>query len=155
MFTFHVFKAWAAACCRLHHRSPKSFNVDVISSLYFLKSVLEGNLYFRLLETMWRILESEMICVAYGLVILITDNWRFRSFEIRRYRWSDGSILKNTMQVIKFNAFIYKWNFYKMPFVLCFSIDKWTKNMLNITCSQKRSIIQWMIYVLEFISLSL
>ena len=25
-------------------------------------------------------------CVSYGLVIFITDNWRFRIFEIRRYR---------------------------------------------------------------------
>ena len=25
-------------------------------------------------------------CVPYGLVIFITDNWRFRIFEIRKYR---------------------------------------------------------------------
>ena len=37
---------------RLHHRLPKSFNADAISSLHFLKSIREGNLYFGPLETM-------------------------------------------------------------------------------------------------------
>ena len=35
-----------------------------------------------------------------------------------------------------------KRNFYEMPFVVCFRIDKWTKSMLSITSSQQRSIIQ-------------
>ena len=93
-------------------------------------------------------------CVSNGLVIFITDNWGLRIFEIRRYRCSGGSILKVTMLVNKF-FFKYKSNFYEMPFVVCFRIDKWTNSMLSITSSQQRSIVQWTISIVEFISLSL
>ena len=61
MLTFHSFRALGSTYSRLHHRSPKSFNADAISSLYCLKSIREGNLYFGPLDTMQRILESEMI----------------------------------------------------------------------------------------------
>ena len=55
----------------------------------------------------------------------------------------------------KFSSFINKRNLYEMPFVVCFRIDKWMKGMLSITSSQQRSIIQSMISIIEFISLSL
>ena len=46
---------------RLHHRLPKSFKADAISSLHLLKSIWEGNLYFGPFETILRILESGII----------------------------------------------------------------------------------------------
>ena len=61
MLTFHSFRASGSTYSRLHHRLPKSFNADAISSLHFLKLIREGNLYFGPLETMYQILESEMI----------------------------------------------------------------------------------------------
>ena len=61
MLTFHSFRELGSTYSRLHYQLPKSFNADAISSLHFLKSILEGNLYFGPLETMQRILESEMI----------------------------------------------------------------------------------------------
>ena len=51
MLTFHSFTALGLTYSRLHHRLPKSFNADAISSLHVLKSTLEGNLYFEPLET--------------------------------------------------------------------------------------------------------
>ena len=51
-FTFHSFRALGSTYSRLHHRLPKSFNADAISSLHFFKSIREGNLYFGHLETM-------------------------------------------------------------------------------------------------------
>ena len=42
-----------------------------------------------------------------------------------------------------------------MPFVICFRIDKWTESMLSITSSQERSIVQLVIPIVEFISLSI
>ena len=50
MLTFHSFRGSGSTYSRLHHRLPKSFNADAISSLHFLKSIREGNLYFGPLE---------------------------------------------------------------------------------------------------------
>ena len=44
MFTFHSFTALGSTHSRLHHRLPKSFNAEAISSLHFFKSIREGNL---------------------------------------------------------------------------------------------------------------
>ena len=52
-------------------------------------------------------------------------------------------------------SFIYERNFYEMPFVIYFRIDKWTESMLSITYSQEYSIVQLMIPIVEFISLSI
>ena len=75
--------------------------------------------------------------------------------EISRYRRSYGSVLKDTRLVNKLNSFIYEKNFYEMPFVICFRIDKWTESMLSITSSQECSIVQLVIPIVEFISLSI
>ena len=72
----------------------------------------------------------------YGPVIFITNYRWFRILERSRYRRSDGSVLKDTRLVNKFNSFIYERNFYEMSFVICFRIDKWTDSMLSITSSQ-------------------
>ena len=45
-------------------------------------------------------------------------------------------------------------NFYEMPFVIYFRIDKWTESMLSITSSQECSIVQLVNPIVEFISLS-
>ena len=37
MLTFHSFRALGSTYSRLHHRLPKSFNADTISSLHFFK----------------------------------------------------------------------------------------------------------------------
>ena len=50
--TFHSFRESGSTYSRLHHRLPKSFNADAISSLHFWKSIRKGNLYFGPLETM-------------------------------------------------------------------------------------------------------
>ena len=42
-----------------------------------------------------------------------------------------------------------------MPFVIGFRIDKWTESMLSITSSQECSIVQLVIPIVEFISLSI
>ena len=42
-----------------------------------------------------------------------------------------------------------------MPFVICFRVDKWTESMLRITSSQECSIVQLVIPIVEFISLSM
>ena len=42
-----------------------------------------------------------------------------------------------------------------MPFVIYFRIDKWTESMLSITSSQEYSIVQLVIPIVEFISLSI
>ena len=42
-----------------------------------------------------------------------------------------------------------------MPFVICCKIDNWTESMLSITSSQECSIVQLVIPVVEFISLSI
>ena len=42
-----------------------------------------------------------------------------------------------------------------MPFMVCFRIDKWTKDMLSVTSSQQLSIIQRMISIVGCISLIL
>ena len=42
-----------------------------------------------------------------------------------------------------------------MSFVIYFRIDKWTESMLSITSSQECSIVQLMIPIVEFISLSI
>ena len=55
--------------------------------------------------------------VSNGLVIFITNYWWFRILEISRYRRSNGSVLKDTRLVNKFNSFIYERNFNEMPFV--------------------------------------
>ena len=88
---------------------------------------------------------------SYGLVIFITSYRWFRVLEISRYRRSNGSILKDTRKVNKFNSFIYERNFYEMPFVICFRIDKWTESMLSITSSQECSIVQLVIPILDFL----
>ena len=92
--------------------------------------------------------------VSYGLVIFITNYRWFRILEISRYRRSNGSVLKDTRLVNKFNSFIYERNFYEMSFVICFRIDKWTESMLSITSGQECSIVQLVIPIVEFISLS-
>ena len=89
--------------------------------------------------------------VFYGLVIFITNYRWFRILEINRYRRSSGSVLK----VNKFNSFIYERNFYEMPFVICFRIDKWTESMLSIRSNQECSVVQLVIPIVEFISLSI
>ena len=48
-----------------------------------------------------------------------------------------------------------KGTFYEMPLVIYFRIDKWTESMLSITSSQECSIVQLVIPILEFISLSI
>ena len=61
---FILFKALrepSSTPSRLHHGLPNSFNADAISSLHLSKLMKEGNLYFGLLETILRILESEII----------------------------------------------------------------------------------------------
>ena len=93
--------------------------------------------------------------VSNGLVIFITNYWWFRILEISRYRRSNRSVLKDTRQVNKFNSFIYERNFYEMSFVIYFRIDKWTESMLSITSSQECSIVQLVIPIVEFISLSI
>ena len=45
--------------------------------------------------------------------------------------------------------------FYEMSFVICLRIDKWMKSMLSITSSQECSIVQLVIPIVEFISLSI
>ena len=53
MLTFHSFRASGSTYSRLHHRLPKSFNADAISSLHFFKSIREGNLYiYRLYQNL-------------------------------------------------------------------------------------------------------
>ena len=42
-----------------------------------------------------------------------------------------------------------------MPFVIFFRIDKWAESMLGITSSQQCSIVQLVIPIVEFISLSI
>ena len=93
--------------------------------------------------------------VSNVLVIFITNYWWFRILEISRYRRSNGSVLKDTRQVNKFNSFIYERKFYEMPFLICFRIDKWTESMLSITSNQEWSIVQLVIPIVEFISLSI
>ena len=78
--------------------------------------------------------------VSYGRVIFITNYRWFRILEISRYRRSNGSVLKNTRLVNKFNSFIYERNVFEMPFVICFRIDKWTESVLSITRVQHRTI---------------
>ena len=68
---------------------------------------------------------------------------------------SNGSVLKDTRLVNKFNSFMYKRIFYEMPFIICFRIDKWTESMLGITSSQECSIVQFEVPIVEFISLSI
>ena len=80
--------------------------------------------------------------VSYGLVIFITNYWWFRILEISRYRRSNGSVLK-------------EGNFYEIPFVVCFRIDKWTESVLSITSNQECSLVQLVIPIVEFISLSI
>ena len=92
--------------------------------------------------------------VSYGLIILITNNRWFRILEINMYRRSNGYVLKDTREVNKFNSFIYERNFYEMPFVICFRIDKWTESMLSISSGQECCIVQLVIPIVEFISLS-
>ena len=55
--------------------------------------------------------------VSYGLVIFITNHRCFILLEISKYRWSNGSVFKDTRKVNKFNSFIYESTFYEMPFV--------------------------------------
>ena len=93
--------------------------------------------------------------VSNGLVIFITNYWWFRILEISRYRRSNGSVLKDTRLVNKFNSFIYEMNFYEMPFVIYFRIDKWPESMLSITSNKECSIVQLVIPIVECISLSI
>ena len=58
---FHSLRALSSTPSRLHHRLPKSFNADAISSLHLSKLMKEGNLYFGPVETILWILESEII----------------------------------------------------------------------------------------------
>ena len=48
-----------------------------------------------------------------------------------------------------------KGTFYEMSFVICFRIDKWPESMLSITFSQECSIVQLVIPIVGFISLSI
>ena len=94
--------------------------------------------------------------VSNGLVIFITNYWWFRILEISRYRRSNGSSLKILGKSINsIPLFIYERNFYELPFVIYFRIDKWTESMLSITSSQECSIVQLVIPIVEFISLSI
>ena len=63
ILSFHSFIALHLTLSRLHHRLPKSFKADAISSLHLLKSIWEGNLYFGPFETILRILESGIIFI--------------------------------------------------------------------------------------------
>ena len=94
-------------------------------------------------------------CLSFYFVIFITNYWWFRILEVSRYRRSNGSVLKDTRQINKFNSFIYEGNFYEMSFVICFRIDKRTESMLSITSSHECSIVQLVIPIVEFISLSI
>ena len=53
ILSFHSFIALHSTLSRLHHRLPKSFKADAISSLHLLKSIWEGNLYFGPFETIF------------------------------------------------------------------------------------------------------
>ena len=68
-------------------------------------------------------------CLSFYFVIFTTNFWWFRILEISRYRRSNESVLKDTRLINKFNSFIYEGNFYEMPFVICFRIDKLFKYM--------------------------
>ena len=135
MLSFHSFKTLGSTYSRLHHRLPKSFNADAISSLHFFKPIREGNLYFGPYVTnsrIWNDFQISSYCmtgcrihkfgiftiswlrsvcmdvkirnkfieikysVFYGLVIFITNYRWFRILEISRYRWSNGSVLKDS-----------------------------------------------------------
>ena len=61
ILSFHYFIALHLTLSRLHHRLPKSFKADAISSLHLLKSIREVNLYFGPFKTILRILESGII----------------------------------------------------------------------------------------------
>ena len=92
------------------------------------------------------LLKLNTLSASYGFVI---------SLEISRYLRNNGSVLKDIKLINKFNSFIYERNFYEMPFVICFRIDKWTESMLSITSNQECSIVQLVIPIVEFISLSI
>ena len=46
MLTFHSRRALGSTYSRLHHRLPKLFNADAISSLHFLKFILYNTIQF-------------------------------------------------------------------------------------------------------------
>ena len=138
MLTFHSFRASGSTYSRLHHRLPKSFNADAISSLHFFEIDTRRKPVFWTLRNYVsnsRILNDFQISSHYmtgcrinkfgiftiswlrsvcmnvkirnkfieikysvsnGLVIFITNYWWFRILEISRYRWSNGSVLKDT-----------------------------------------------------------
>ena len=58
MLSFHFLRAAFSTYSRLHHRLQNSFKAAATSSLHLLKSILEVNRYFGILEIIFRILES-------------------------------------------------------------------------------------------------
>ena len=100
ILSFHSFKALHSTLSRLHHRLPKSFKADAISSLYLLKSIWEGNLYFGPFEAILRIRESGITFKC--PVITRPADWyinleSLQSLELGALAWmsrSDTSLLK-------------------------------------------------------------
>ena len=69
--------------------------------------------------------------VSNGLVIFITNYWWVRILEISRYRRSNGSVLKDTRQVNKFNSFIYERKVYVCWYIFYFQ-ERYASEYLHI-----------------------
>ena len=100
ILSFHSFIALHSTLSRLHHRLPKSFKADAISSLHLLKSIWEGNVYFGPFETIVRILESGII-FRFPVITWPADGYinleSLQSHELGVFAWisrSDTSLLK-------------------------------------------------------------
>ena len=78
MHSFHSLKAAFSTYFRLHNRLPNSFKAVATSSLHFLKSILDGNMYIGPLENYI----SDSRIRSYQAALLTIDRLRPRDLHV-------------------------------------------------------------------------
>ena len=76
----------------------------------------------------------------------------FFIFKIIRYRRYNCIISKYTRLIDEFDTFIDEWNFDKVPNMIHFRVNVWSKSMLSVTSSKNGCLIEVMFSIIEFIS---
>ena len=119
MLSFHAVKTRGSTYSRIHHRSPKSFNVDAISSQHILKSMWEENL----------ILDPEKLCDEF-LKLNMT------CYRIIKFRIFTVSCLRGNSMDIKIRNKLIEIKYCISDERVIFVRNYWRYSLSNIHCSR-------------------
>ena len=91
-------------------------------------------------------------CTSNRFIIFITSNRRTFIFKITKYRRFNCTVSKYARCVDEIDTLIDEWNFDKVPNLIHFRFNVWSKSVLSVTSSTKSCLIEAMFSIIEFIS---